>query len=423
MIQLYCVLKEDTLENKFNIQDLISGVRNREPEKEEAFFLYANKIIWNEANRFLNKLQSDLLRENVKSIGQEFLPEDVCNDIFLMILQQIKKKPYIEIRHPAAYIRKVTKNYCRRLRSHKKSLVFQDHIRRYADSDEAVDIIEDHTVDMPYNIQESKQETKEEKIQRYYYESFPLNIREGIERVILHLASFYEIKMRLSELIIRDEKPFLIYKKFLRLEKDIKKIMRGHIPSEEEIQRQFYLQNVVSVVGTPELDKKTDEQLAELHAFPKKYGFYFSQVYLHLYKIKMYLENEMRLNDPDFSYGWIPDPKESDLRKIEFWSNFIPYMPKMKADPANLLFLILEKVDAIKRGTYRNHKKINLIFTYQRLKTAGTAKAFLFDSINPGIRRSTIATKRKAAYKKRLKAKHYQDLINFIYKKSFIEYL
>ena len=96
-------------------------------------------------------------------------------------------------------------------------------------------------------------------------------------------------------------------------------------------------------------------------------------------------------------------------------------MPKMKADPANLLFLILEKIDTIKRGTYRNQKKINLIFTYQKLKTAGTEKAFLFDSINPGIRRSITTTKRKAAYKKKLKAKHYQDLIDFIYEKSFIE--
>lgn len=401
------------MENKTDIQELIKGVRNGQVEKEEAFFLYASKIIWNESYSFLKKLRNDLSRGNVKSTGQEFLPEDVCNDIFLMILKQIKRTPHSEIRHPAAYIRKVTINYCGRLRANKRSLVFQDNIRN------DIDIIEDSAVDLPYHVKESEPETTEEKIRHYYNESLPLNLREGIERAILYLACFYEIKMRLAEFISRDEKPFLIYNQFLRLERDIKKIMRQHIPSEEEIIRHLYLQNVTPVVGTPELNKKTDELLAELNSFHKKYGYNLSRIHLHLHEIKEHLRSEMVLNDPDFLYGWIPGSDGSDPRKIEFWSDFIPYMPKMKADPANLLFLILEKIDALKRGIRRNQKRINLIFTYQKLNTAGTEKAFLFDSIDYGIRKNTINTKRKAAYKIKLKAKHYQDLIDFIYKKSF----
>jgi len=369
------------LSKQADVQDLIKGARQGQSKKEKEFFLYANKIIWNEAPSILKNFKGNLFE-------QEFLLEDVCNDIFLKIYQQIKREPYITIRHPAAYIKKVTINYCHKLTSQKNSLEFRDL----------------------YQKKETEPKTKEEIICEYYEQSFSLELREGIERVVSYLASFYEVKIRLEELIVRDERPFLLYNRFTQLEKDIKRIMEGHMPSKEEIQRQFYLQS---------LDKKTEEQLKELHAFPDKYGFFLSLVYLHFYKSKKYLEHEARVNDPEFSSGLIPEPTESNIRKIELWSDFITYMPKMKADPANLFFLVLDKIDKIKRGSYRDHKKINLIFTYQKLNTAGTENAFLFDSINPGIRKSTADIKRKAAYKKKLKSKYYQDLIDFIYEKSF----
>jgi len=400
------------LKNRFKATELIKGVRKGESEKEEAFYLYASKIIWNVSYPFLTKLRRDMSKGNVKSISSDFLQEDVCNDIFLMILQQIKREPYIEIKQPAGYIRQVTVNYCRRLRSSERSLEFKDHIRQKG----KIDIIEDYLAD-PSSL-EDKTETKEEKIRSYYNQSFSPETKEGIDRTVSYLAFFYEAKKRLAESKSRDKNPLMIYERFKRLESDMKKITRRQAPSEEEIQRHLYLQNAPLELGTPELDKKTNGQMEELRALHDNYGYTLAEVYIYLYKIKRRLEGEMMFNDPVFLSLWT-EPGETDPGTIKYWSDFIHQMPKMKADPANLLYLIWQKIDEIKRGSRRNQKKINLIFTYQKLNTAGTEKAFLFDSINPGIKKSTATSKRKAAYKEKLKARHYQDLTDFIFRKSF----
>lgn len=97
--------------------------------------------------------------------------------------------------------------------------------------------------------------------------------------------------------------------------------------------------------------------------------------------------------------------------------NFFMSLTKMKVESPRLIYDIWSKAKEFKRGEMVNNKMIEKIYENFREKTWGTEKGDLFKS---SVKIDSLR-KRKMAYRKASDKRFYKAIVNFIYRKSFIE--
>lgn len=335
--------------------------------------------------------------------------EDLTEDIFLKILDEMKMDDIK--RNLYGWIVSVAKNYCIGIYNKsktKKAIKFAHLIAEKNKGTALIDIIRDSKAIAPGSKNYHKQEETDLAIvYRNYIPSAP---KKNLEFSLELIEIFYNLIEKIKSNPVYWERIFKIHEILLNTKKRVNRVI-GRI-SKEKIKKY----NLLRATPTSYLSDPEKEKLEKLK---KQESF----IYIHS------TLNEMtdRINNTIYGMGLrdflstaTNTPPQADYFHAEYYL-FVLFdlalkLRTMKIKPPRLMYSVWMK--GLRKGKYTHRKKIMLVFYHFKRKTKGTQQEFLFDSIDEDL--SNFESIRKSYYKGSPKERLYKELVDIIYKYSFV---
>jgi len=335
--------------------------------------------------------------------------EDLTEDIFLKILNEMKMHDIK--RNLYGWVVSVAKNYCIGIykKSKTKKAIKSAYLIAKKDKGTAlIEIIRDSKAIAPGSKNYHKQE--ETNLDIVYRNYMPSALKKNLEFSLGLIGIFYNLIGEIKSSPAYWERIFKIHEILLNTKRKVNRII-GRI-SKEKIEIYTRLR------ATPASYRSKSEK-KQLDKLNKQESF----IYIHS------TLNEMadRINRTvygmglrDFLSAATNAPPQAEYYQAEYYLyqlfDLALKLKTMRIEPPRLMYSVWVK--GLRKGKYTHRKKIMLVFYHFKRKTKGTQQEFLFDSIDENL--SNFESIRKSYYKRSPKERLYKELVDTIYKSSFV---
>lgn len=379
-------------------KELIKGcIKGEEATKNEFIYIFRPKIF--------------IIAKGITKDKAE--AEDLTQDILIKLFIELEKHEINENLY--AWVERVAKNYCKdeyRRKYSKKALKIVHPIIDDNKDTSLVEVYRDHNAIPPGSRKYYKQPGDDESLEIEFKRNIPHSIQKSLEISLEYLELLYKLKEKIKSDFDKYDPIFRVQEILDGTKKKITYVL-GSI-SREKIYRYKYLKSKPKKgLELSEEDKKELNQL-------RKDSFKIN-VFSWINEFREDIAS-MTFFDPLFNDLMPAIKRPYNTHYFGFvLTDFAMNVTTMKIMPPRLMFDVWSKEKGLKKGrkaTYDDLRKIELIFRYFKRRTKGTEKEFLFNSIDECL--STFDAIRKSQYKKPSNEKFYKQLVNFIYRNSFI---
>jgi len=319
--------------------------------------------------------------------------EDVTQEIVMKIFREIRKREIkIDLK---AWVVKVARNYC--IDVYRKS--------RPKKASKPVNHISDNSIASPL-----QDVTSSLSLDTMYIRTIPSTLRKSIDFSLKLIEIFYKLIEEIKSDPANYERIFKIHKILLDTRKKVNQVI-GYV-SKKKIATYNRLRWTLP-------EHLSDSEKKELEKL-KKQAFLIA-THEDLNEFVNRINGGLDSKDlQDFLYIATNTPSHAEYFHAEYYL-FVIFdlalkLKTMKIKPPRLMFSVWVK--GLRKGKYTHRKRIKLVFYYFKRRTKGTQQEFLFDSIDDNL--SNFESIRKSYYKRSPKERIYKELVNTIYKHSFV---